>query len=310
MNTILGAIGTIARELSRALTASAMPLRQVSRHPRAVNTSDETVAADLLDAAATARAVAGSDTVYLLAGLKYDARVWEEQWPRVMRNAIDACKRHGSRLVFLDNVYAYGRVAGPMTEETAFNPVSRKGEVRARIATMLLEEMRTGDLAAMIVRSADFYGPGATNSFPHATVFERLKAGRTPRWIGDPKAVHSFTFTPDLGWALASLGGADGAYGQTWHAPTSSEPMTGETFVRLACEHAGRPYALQAVPRAMLHALGWVVPVLRENREMMYQFDYDYRFDSRKAEAFLGFAPTPYREGIGACLAASRPTQP
>jgi hypothetical protein len=43
--------------------------RQVSRHPRAVNASDETMAADLLDAEATAHSVAGSDTVYLLAGL-------------------------------------------------------------------------------------------------------------------------------------------------------------------------------------------------------------------------------------------------
>jgi hypothetical protein len=54
--------------------------------------------------------VAGSKVTYLVAGLKYDHTVWEEQWPKVMRNAIDGCKRHGSALVFFDNVYAYGRV--------------------------------------------------------------------------------------------------------------------------------------------------------------------------------------------------------
>jgi hypothetical protein len=43
-----------------------------------------------------------------------------------------------------------------MTEDTPFNPISRKGEVRAQIATMLLDEMRSGNLQAMIVRSADF----------------------------------------------------------------------------------------------------------------------------------------------------------
>jgi nucleoside-diphosphate-sugar epimerase len=166
----------------------------VSRHPRRVNTSDEAVVADLLDSEMTAHAVNGSDTVYLVAGLKYDARVWEEQWPRVMRNVIDACKRHGSRLVFLDNVYAYGRVEGAMTEETPYNPSSRKGEVRAKIATMLLDEVRSGELDAMIVRAADFYGPGATNSFPHVTIFERLKARKIPSWIGNPKAVHTFTY--------------------------------------------------------------------------------------------------------------------
>jgi hypothetical protein len=79
--------------------------------------------------------------VYLVAGLKYDTKTWQEQWPKVMRNTIDACKKHNSKLIFFDNVYAYGLVTGAMTEGTPFNPNSKKGEIRARIATMLLEEI-------------------------------------------------------------------------------------------------------------------------------------------------------------------------
>jgi nucleoside-diphosphate-sugar epimerase len=164
MHTILGANGVIAQELSRALDEFTQDIRQVSRTPRKVNPTDETFVADLLDGQATVNAVSGSEVVYLVAGLKYNAAVWQEQWPRVMRNAIDACKQHGARLVFFDNVYAYGRVDGVMTERTPFNPISKKGEVRAKIATMLLDEMRSGNLQAMIVRSADFYGPGAIQS--------------------------------------------------------------------------------------------------------------------------------------------------
>ena len=303
MRTILGANGVIARELSRALSRSAGPIRQVSRNPRRVNPTDEVAAADLLDPSATAQAVAGSDVVYLVAGLKYDSAVWQEQWPRLMRNVIDACKRSGSRLVFFDNVYAYGRVDGVMTEATPFNPCSRKGEVRAAIATMLLNEMRAGELQAMIVRSADFYGPGATQSFLDATVFKRLKAKKTPQWIGKPKAVHTFTFTPDAGGAVAVLGQSATAYGQTWHVPTSKEPMSGEDFVRVACELAGRRYALQVAPRLVLRLMGLFMPVLRENEEMMYQFDHDYRFDSTKIERAFGLVPTSYRQGIAASLA-------
>ena len=48
-----------------------------------------------------------------------------------------------------------------MTEDTPFNTCSRKGEVRARIASMLMDEVRRGELRDMIVRAADFYGPGA-----------------------------------------------------------------------------------------------------------------------------------------------------
>ncbi|MDD3617957.1 MAG: NAD-dependent epimerase/dehydratase family protein [Desulfobulbaceae bacterium] len=306
MHTILGANGVIARELSGALFASSPAIRQVSRNPRRVNPTDEAVAADLLDARATARAVSGSEVAYLVAGLKYDATVWQEQWPRVMRNVIDACRRHGSRLVFFDNVYAYGRVDGPMTEETPFNPVSRKGEVRARIATMLLEEMHSGNLQAMIVRAADFYGPGAENSFPHATVFKRLKAGKTPQWIGNPDAVHTFTFTPDAGRALAVLGRSPDAFGQTWHLPTTREPLSGTGFVRLACELAGRPFRIQVAPRWLLRIMGIFMPVLRENEEMMYQFEYDYRFDSSRIGSAFGLQATPYRTGISETLRSGK----
>ena len=302
MHTILGANGIIAQELSRALAAYTSDIRQVSRNPRKVNPADETFVADLLDGQATSNAVAGSEVVYLVAGLQYNAAVWQEQWPRVMRNTIDACKQHGARLVFFDNVYAYGRVGGVMTEDTPFSPVSKKGEVRAKIATMLLDEMRSGKLQAMIARSADFYGPGAVQSFPHVTVFERIKTGKAPQWIGNPNTVHTFTYTPDAGQALAILGQSSEAYGQTWHLPTTKEPLTGADFVRLVCEQAGRPYKLQVAPGWLMKLMGFFMPVLRENEEMMYQLEYDYRFDSSKIESAFGLQPTPYSQGIGTSL--------
>ncbi|MBR9982062.1 MAG: NAD-dependent epimerase/dehydratase family protein [Desulfatitalea sp.] len=302
MHTILGANGVIAQALSRALISSSTNIRQVSRNPRKVNPGDETVVCDLRDAKATAKAVSGSHIVYLVAGLKYAASVWQAQWPPIMRNVIDACKRHDARLVFFDNVYAYGRVQGPMTEETPFNPISKKGEVRAQIATLLLDEMKQGNLRAMIVRAADFYGPGAVQSFPHATVFERLKAGKSPQWVGNPQCVHTFTYTPDAGQAVAVLGGSPEAYGRTWHLPTTKEPLTGTDFARLACELAGHPYKLQVAPRWLLKLMGIFMPVLRENEEMMYQFEYDYRFDSSRIASAYGLQATPYRQGISASL--------
>ena len=302
MQTILCANGVIGRALSRELVSYTERLRQVGRTPKRVHPTDELVSADLLDANATAQAVAGSSVAYLLAGLKYDYRVWQAQWPVVMRNAIDACKRHQCALVFFDNVYAYGRVDGVMTEETPYNPCSRKGEVRARIATLLMDEMKRGELRAMIVRAADFYGPRAVISLTHATVTERLKAGKKAQWVGNPRAIHTFTYTPDAGRAVALLGNTATAYGQVWHALTSHEPMTGEGYVRIACELSGRPYGLQVFPRWMLSALAVFVPVLRENMEMLYQFEHDYRFDSSKFERAFGLTATAYREGIAATL--------
>lgn len=299
MQTILGAGGIIGKELSSHLPRFTSQVRQVSRNPKKVNPSDELMKADLLNYPEVEKAVAGSDVVYLLAGLKYDAKVWQQQWPVVMKHAIDACKKHNSKLVFFDNVYAYGQVNGVMTEETAFNPNSKKGEVRAKVATLLLDEIKAGNLKGMIIRAADFYGPGATLSLIHSTVTERLKAGKGAQWIGDKKKVHTFTYTPDAGKTVALLGNAEEAYNQTWHALTSAEKMTGEELIRIAYEIMNMPNkGVQGMSKTGVRLLGLFIPVLREFVEMMYQFENDYIFDSSKASKFLNENATFYKEGL------------
>ena len=91
MQTILGASGQIARELTRELKrAYTDDIRLVSRHPQKVNVSDITVAANLLDAQQTQEAVNGSDTVYFTAGLPPDSALWERQFPTMLGNALEA----------------------------------------------------------------------------------------------------------------------------------------------------------------------------------------------------------------------------
>lgn len=302
MQTILGANGVIATELSKHIPSYGSHLRQVSRHPRKVNPNDETMEADLLDFDQTDKAVAGSEIVYLLAGLKYDIKTWKEQWPKLMRNVIDACKKHNAKLVFFDNVYAYGLVKGPMTEDTPFNPVSKKGEVRAQVATMLLDEVKAGNLQGMIVRAADFYGPGAQLSMVHSTVTERLKKHKGAQWLGNPKTIHTFTYTPDAGRSVALLGNTPSAYNQTWHALTSKEKMSGEQYVRIACEIVGQPYRLQALGKFGVSMVGLFSPILHEIVEMMYQFEHDYIFDSTKFEKAFNLTATTYKDGIAETL--------
>ena len=248
MQTILGANGVIGRELSTQLLKYTDQIRQVSRHPKKVNVSDALMTADLLNYQDVRKAVVGSEVVYLVAGLKYDTKTWQAEWPKVMRHVINACKESGNKLVFFDNAYPYGLVSGVMTEDTPFNPNSRKGEVRAQIATMLLDEVKAGNIKGMIVRAADFYGPGATLSMIHSMVVERLHAKKGPQWIGDPKRIHTFTYTPDAGRTVAVLGNTSSAFNQTWHVLTSKERITGEALVQLACKHEGRPYSMQALP--------------------------------------------------------------
>jgi nucleoside-diphosphate-sugar epimerase len=204
--------------------------------------------------------------------------------------------------VFFDNVYSYGLVRGTMTEETPFNPTSRKGEVRARINTTLLDTMRRGEITALIARAPDFYGPGAVNSFTHLMIFERVRAGKTPQWLGNARVRHDFIFTPDAGRAVAMLGRRLDAFGTTWHLPVVAEGITGEQLAHLACRVRGLPPRVTTVPRWLLRALGLFVAELRANDEMMYQFEAPYHFSSARIEAALGLTATPYADGVEACL--------
>lgn len=69
-----------------------------------------------------------------------------------------------------------------MTEETPIRPVSKKGQVRAEIAQMLLGEVQKGELTALIARAADFIGP-TKNSLLVETVYKNLKQGKKAMWF-------------------------------------------------------------------------------------------------------------------------------
>lgn len=303
MHVILGSGGVIARELSRSLSPFVPLIRQVSRNPKPINSSDEIMAANLLDKKQVRQAVKNSEVVHLVAGLPYDTATWQRDWPIVMEHVIDACIAEATQLVFFDNVYAYGLVNGQMTEKTPYNPCSKKGEVRAKIATMLMNEVEGGKLMGMIVRSADFYGPGATNSFSHVMVFDKLKQGKAPQWMGKINLAHSFTYTPDAGHAMAMLSLKPSAYGQVWHLPTDPNHLTIEQFIREAIRLSGQSHAIQLVPGWIEPILNLFIKALKENKEMRYQLDYPYFFNSEKYFREIGRDFTPYTNGISHCLA-------
>jgi nucleoside-diphosphate-sugar epimerase len=300
MITILGAGGVIANEVASLLAAEKTPFRLVSRTGRTAAGATETVAADLADREQTIRAVAGSDTALLLAGLKYDHKLWAATWPKIMANSIEACRRAGAKLLFFDNVYMYGRVNGPMTEETPFNPCSRKGEIRARIATTLLEAMRSGTVTAMIARAPDFYGPGTTNAVPNNLVFGPYSKNQKAQWLVNDAVPHSLIYTPDAARGVVTLLRSETAWNQTWHLPTTPQPPTGAELIKMIAAAMGVAPGYRVLSGTMVRIFGWINPVVGEVHEMLYQNDSPYLFDSTKYARAFGFAGTPYADGVRA----------
>ncbi|MDP4151309.1 MAG: NAD-dependent epimerase/dehydratase family protein [Bacteroidota bacterium] len=306
IHTILGAGGAIANGLAKELSSHDLPLRLVSRNPHAGQPGGATIVkADMTDSQQALQAIQGSSIVYLCIGLKYDYRVWREQWPKIMNNTIEACKRTQSKLIFFDNVYMYGPVQGAMTEETPYNPSSRKGDLRARLATQLMSEVRKGHIVASIARSADFYGPGADKtSVPGLLVFDRLVKGKAAQWLVNTRVRHSYTYTEDAVKALYLLATDESSWNQAWHLPTADNPLTGAEFIESAAKQLGVASRSSVLPKWMIGLGGLFDRTTAELREMLYQYEFEYLFDSSKFEKAYSFRPTTYEQGIAATAKA------
>jgi nucleoside-diphosphate-sugar epimerase len=304
MQTILGAGGAIGTELAKSLSLYTSDIRLVARNPQKVNETDKVFRADLTKREEVLGAVANSSVVYLTAGLPYNTKTWQELWPLITQNVIDACSAHRTRLVFFDNVYAIGGdEVKHITEESPVSPVSKKGEIRARVDRKIQEAAEQGSLQAIIARSPDFFGPIKATSVLMSLVYDNLKKGRTALWFCNARVLHSFGYTRELAKGTAMLGNTVSAYNQIWNLPTA-KPITGKEWVSLfADEMKLARKKCMVLPGWAIGAMGLFVPVLKELYEMRYQYDRDYVFDSAKFEREFKYQPISNAAAVRETLA-------
>ncbi len=299
LQTILGSGGGIGTPLAKELRSYTDRIRLVSRNPKKVSDTDELFPLDFSDLGRIDKAVEGSEVVYITVGFPYSLKVWKATWPTFMQAVIDACEKHGSRLVFFDNVYMYDRSAIPfMTENSPVNPPSKKGAVRAQLREMILSEVEKKKLTALIARAADFYGPDNRNSALNIMVADNLIKGKKAQALGEIDRIHTFTYTPDAAKATALLGNTPEAFSQEWHLPTTKEKITTRGWIELVAKELGAEPEIQQVPKWMLYLLGVFIPMMREFPEMQYQNEQDYIFDSTKFEKRFGITATTPEEGV------------
>lgn len=77
-------------------------------------------------------------------------------------------------------------------------------------------------------------------------------------------------------------------------------------FVALAAGALGAAPRHKVLGRAMAMVGGWFNPEVRESREMLYQYEFEYLFDSSRFEKAFGVKATPYAQGAGLTAGAYR----
>lgn len=297
--TILGAGGAIGVELAKALTAYTSDIRLVGRNPKKVNATDELFKADLSIREEVFKAVEGSEIVYLTLGYDYNTKLWQQMWPPLIKNVVDACEKHQAKLVFFDNVYAIGGDnVKHITENSPISPSSKKGEVRAQVDKIILDSIEKGKIKAIIARSADFFGSVKDKSLLMNMVYDNLAKGKKAQWFCKTNVIHSTSYAPDLGKGTAMLGNTEAAYNQIWNLPTDPQKITGQEWINLfAAEMQGSNKA-QVLPGWGIKAIGLFVPILKEMYEMRYQYDRDYYFDSSKFNTYFNYTPTTNADAV------------
>ena len=297
LHVVFGATGAIGGAVVDELLRKGRRVRAVSRGGRAP-AGAEGVAADAADTPQAAAAAAGAAVVYHCANPPYTK--WPELFPALTRSILGAAESCGGKLVFSDNLYAYGPVDGPLREDLPAIAHGRKGRVRVEMAAELLGAHRLGRARVVIGRASDYYGPRGTGSTAGETVFGRILAGNKPQWPGRLDQPHTFHFLPDIARGLLVLADRPEADGQVWHLPAAG-PLTAQRFFDMIAEAAGQPVPVHAsvASPAVLAVAGVFSPLLREIRETAYQFRAPFVIDASKFEAAFGrLEPTPHHDAV------------
>ena len=302
LHVVVGA-GQVGKALIERLTDEARPTRVVTRSRRAdVPEGVEVVAADISESGAAERACAGAAVVFGCVGLPgYDR--WPELFPPMMDGMVRGAESAGATFVYMDNVYMYGPVDVPMTEDMPLTGYGSKPATRAAITQTWQQAHDAGRIKAAAVRASDFYGPGVTLGALGAVSFGRMSQGKSAQVFGDPDQPHSFSYVPDVARALLTVADAgDEALGQAWHVPNAPDRTMREVLTAFAGE-LGAEARIQAVGRTALTLLGLFNVQLREAKEMLYQWDRPFRVDHSKFAARFWEDATPFEEGIAATAA-------
>jgi len=300
MQTILGANGQIGEELARELKLNyTSNIRIVSRNAKRVNDTDEVFPADLSIREQAIAAVKGSEIAYFTLGLPISSGLWEKQFPLILQNVIDACKISNTKLVFFDNTYMYPQDDRILTEETIFAPVGRKGEVRKKMAAMVLNEIRSGGLEAVICRAPEFYGPGKTQSITNTLLFNSIKEGKKMRVPLRDNKKRSLIWTPDASRATALIGNTPEAFNQTWHLPVDETHPTYKEFIALASKIYGKKLNYSILPKFVFQIGSLFNKEMKELLELLPRYEHDNLFDDSKFKSrFPEFRVTTYIHGI------------
>ena len=235
--------------------------------------------------------------------------LWAKFLPPLMSGIIEGAAAAKAKLVYGDNLYAYGPVDGPLREDLPYRPIGPNTRARAEVATALMDADAAGKVRATIGRASDFFGPHVHQSKAGDLIFGRALAGKPAQVLGDPDEPHTYTFIDDFAAGLVTLAQREEALGQVWHVP-NAETVTTRRFVEMVFAQVGRPAMIRPAPKIAITLMALFVPPMAAVKETMYQSEHPWVVDDGKFVRAFGGLATPLEKGIEETRAWFRSTLP
>lgn len=256
----------------------------------------KTVAGDVTDPEVVRRLCKGAQVVYFCAMPAYTN--WAEGFPPLALGVIRGLANSKVRVVYADNLYMYGPTGGnPLYENLPYNARSIKGRTRAQVARMFLEAREKGELDVFIARGADFFGPRVTGSTFGKEFFLQALTGKPVNLIGNPALPHSITYIGDFARVMICLGENKQNTPAVFHVP-NDRTLSKEDFVAILGRERGKKLKTRAAGKFLISLLGLFNPMIKEIKEMMYQWEEPFVVDHSLFLKTFAFQPTPFEQSV------------
>jgi nucleoside-diphosphate-sugar epimerase len=292
-----GAIGAVVAE---ELAQQGHHVRLLSRRGTGPESPlVERVVGDASDNETVARHAAGTDAIFNCANPPYHR--WPSDWPPIANAILGAAEATGSKLVTLNNLYAYGRPAGPMTPHDALSADCEKAQVRATMWRDAKRAHDDGRIKATEVRASDFIGPESQSYL--GQLIPRIIAGKSCQVIGDADVLHSWNYTRDVAHTLVTCAQDDRSWGRAWHAPANPPKSVRAAIDDIARIVGVTNVKITKVPKVALRVLGLFNTDVRELPKTLYQFEVPFVIDDSETRSTFGLVPTPWDDVLTSTIA-------
>ena len=137
--------GPIGRATAERLIAEGRDVVVAQRNPPADLSRGATYSGcDALDRDSVVKTAREGEQFVVAIGFPYVGRVWREAWPKAIGNFVAAAEATGARLVFIDNLYMYGRQTAPLVESMPLTSFGLKPAARAAATRVWKDAPGTG----------------------------------------------------------------------------------------------------------------------------------------------------------------------